>query len=234
MKFYRRISQPKLLSFDLDDTLYDNVPIIQNAENKLSQYLSSEYACFKDKTQHDWLLERITFAKLNPALRSDVSKLRLAFLEQAFRDNKIANPVESAHQAFLKFYHWRNNFKVKPEVVDILMRLKKNYTLVAVTNGNAEPDLIGLEGCFTKVYQPKDGLRMKPETDMFDILCEQLSLQSKDILHIGDSPSSDIYGAQSANCRTAWYNPKFQSYPLHGLPDMEFNQLSDLLYFVYY
>ena len=33
MQFFRRWQPPKIISFDLDDTLYDNVPVMQTAEH---------------------------------------------------------------------------------------------------------------------------------------------------------------------------------------------------------
>ena len=43
MIFYRSWYRPKLISFDLDDTLYDNSQIIDYAEEYMKSYISFHY-----------------------------------------------------------------------------------------------------------------------------------------------------------------------------------------------
>ena len=43
MIFYKNIGSIKALSFDLDDTLYDNVPVINGAEERFAKLLQERY-----------------------------------------------------------------------------------------------------------------------------------------------------------------------------------------------
>ena len=43
MQFFRRWQPPKIISFDLDDTLYDNVPVMQTAEHSVQQYIVDKF-----------------------------------------------------------------------------------------------------------------------------------------------------------------------------------------------
>ena len=40
MQFHRRWHLPKVISFDLDDTLYDNVPVMQRTEEVAHSYIA--------------------------------------------------------------------------------------------------------------------------------------------------------------------------------------------------
>lgn len=231
MKFYRRYTPPVILSFDLDDTLYNNEPIIWAAEQKTVEYLAQLSPDFAHKSIADWQHEKAEFAHNNPKLSDDVSQLRLAFFNHIFIKHNIANAAEQAQKAYQFFFHCRNDFTVPKTVVDLLTTLKKYFILVAVTNGNAEPNLIGLQGLFEHVLKPTNGVKMKPAPDMLLHLCKQYSVSPKQILHIGDSITSDIGSAQNAGCQSAWFNPKRASYTGVTLPDIELHDINELLAF---
>ena len=54
MKFYRPLKPFKAISFDLDDTLYDNRPIIKKAEKDFIVYLNETYAELSELNAHQW------------------------------------------------------------------------------------------------------------------------------------------------------------------------------------
>ena len=43
MKFYRQLGSIKAMTFDLDDTLYDNRPIIRHVEEQMVAWLFSHH-----------------------------------------------------------------------------------------------------------------------------------------------------------------------------------------------
>ena len=43
MRFYRPLGPVKAMTFDLDDTLYDNGPVIRAAEVSLQDYIVKHY-----------------------------------------------------------------------------------------------------------------------------------------------------------------------------------------------
>ncbi|GAL07766.1 putative FMN hydrolase [Photobacterium aphoticum] len=43
MQVYRPFPAPKAITFDLDDTLYDNRPVIRRAEQAMYDWLASEH-----------------------------------------------------------------------------------------------------------------------------------------------------------------------------------------------
>ena len=53
-----------------------------------------------------------------------------------------------ADAAMEHFAHWRSRVDVPQETHDTLAKLAKKWPLVAITNGNARPELFGLERLF--------------------------------------------------------------------------------------
>lgn len=55
MKFYRRIEPIKAMTFDLDDTLYDNHPVIVRMERELLTWLQQTHPAVVHMEKADWL-----------------------------------------------------------------------------------------------------------------------------------------------------------------------------------
>ncbi len=55
MKFYRRIEPIKAMTFDLDDTLYDNHPVIVRMERELLTWLQQTHPAVAHMEKADWL-----------------------------------------------------------------------------------------------------------------------------------------------------------------------------------
>ncbi len=72
---------------------------------------------------------------------------------------------------------------VSQNCIDILLELKKHLPLIAITNGNAEPELIGLGGIFDYVIRPQNEVLMKPDQGIFLKACELLNLPAQNIAH---------------------------------------------------
>nr|WP_162131383.1 HAD family hydrolase [Gayadomonas joobiniege] len=211
----------------MDDTLYDNVPIILRAEESLLSFINDE-VMDKPLTAQQWSLHKQTFSKQNPHLSHDVSALRQAFLVDFIAKQLPKSEPELAAKAYQLFFEQRNNFSVADAQVDLLLSLKKRYLLVALTNGNASPDMIGLGGIFDLQVRPNAALKMKPDGSIFKHTEHLLEVASADILHIGDSPLTDVSGAIINQWQAAWYNPNNSALNGAPLPHFEYSQSDDL------
>ena len=231
MQIYRRCLPAKVISFDLDDTLYDNVPIITKAETKLLEFVNNKLiaANVPELTAQQWQQLKQNFANQNTMLAHNVSALRQAFLTDLFTRNKLTQANKTAQQAYQLFYQYRNNFNVAKSQVELLNRLKNNYSLIAVTNGNAEPDLIGLNGVFDLVLRPQQNLRMKPAVDLFKQASELLEVKPQQILHVGDSEFTDVAGAINSGCQAAWFNDSGRLYQGRVLPHLQVSSIKTLV-----
>lgn len=223
------------ISFDLDDTLYDNRPIIINAEQKLLAFLAKHYPLTTGWDFEDWLHLKKALIDHFPLLKHDTSAARLLTLEQGLLalgyDTECA--AQGAQKGLDYFLTQRSDFVVAKSILEMLGTLGEHYRLIGITNGNVDAANIGLQDVFEFVLHPGNGTRMKPHPDMFYQAYHRLGIQSKQLLHVGDSFKADVQGARQAGCQVAWLNPAVGRQPqLAGsgmLPHIQLSALSDLL-----
>ncbi|MDN7124718.1 HAD-IA family hydrolase [Pseudidiomarina terrestris] len=232
MQFFRRLQPVQALSFDLDDTLYDNVPVMQKAEAESYRALCQRYPEAARWSVQQWAQRRWQLMQNEPDLASDMTALRLATLSRGLQELGVAEAAarQGADDIFATFLHFRNQVQIAPDTHQLLQALAERYPLVALSNGNVDTAAIGLRDYFSAVVQPGSGLRGKPHSDMFakiGPLFPQIAPQGW--LHVGDSPYADILGAQRMGWQTAWYRSGiYVADQLHVLPVFAFDELRQL------
>ncbi len=106
MHFYRRWQPVAAISFDLDDTLYDNGPAIVRAEQWMLSHLRSEYLATAMLDKPRWLELKRAVLLARPELRHDVSLAR----QQTIRAAMVAGawltsrPVARRSRCLLRFW----------------------------------------------------------------------------------------------------------------------------------
>ncbi|WP_094751301.1 5-amino-6-(5-phospho-D-ribitylamino)uracil phosphatase YigB [Psychromonas sp. CD1] len=231
MKFYRALKPFKAISFDLDDTLYDNHPIIKKAESDFLLYLNKTYAQLSELTAHQWGLYKNHLLREYPQLIHDVSQWRLETLKRIMCIYGITEyiAIDSAQQALTEFLRLRSAFKVPQKSLDLLDRLAQQYPVIAITNGNVDTHQIGLDNKFKFVLKAGNGYQAKPSADLFIEAAQRLNIAVSEIIHVGDHLISDVFGAQNSGAQAVWLNENKQS--LAGarlLPTVEITQLDQL------
>ncbi|WP_319535761.1 5-amino-6-(5-phospho-D-ribitylamino)uracil phosphatase YigB [uncultured Vibrio sp.] len=235
MKFYRRIAPIKAMTFDLDDTLYDNYPVILRMERELLSWLQQTHPAVAHMEKPDWIKVKRKVVLQFPELKSDVTLWRLVQLRQGFIDagydeEQAQTAAETGVQVALD---WRNRFEVPQQSLDVLTQLGEQVPLVAITNGNVDLDKVGLTPYFKSVLKAgPDGLA-KPAGDMFSKAQQVLDLPAENILHVGDHIVTDVHGAKLAGFSACWFNDvnkNIAQFPrARTLPDMEIHSLPPLL-----
>ena len=233
IRFNRAITPVKVLSFDLDDTLYNNHPIIKAAVQAQIDYLNA-LPDWQAQGRHYWQHCRELAVKRSPALVDNVTQwrkdtLQLGLAKLGYQGAQLEQHVSGAYQAFADA---RSNIVVSDEVLSLLAQLAKKYQLIAITNGNVEVERFNLNGVFDLVLQAGLHGKAKPHPTMFDQACEQLNIEPKHILHIGDSLDTDVHGAHNAGCQSLWLNDQQARYAYRGLPDVEIASIHALKYFL--
>lgn len=235
MKFYRRIAPVKAMTFDLDDTLYDNYPVIVRMERELLSWLQHYHPAVDHMDKADWFALKQRVVQLQPELKSDVTLWRLMQLKQAF--SQVGYDNEASHAAAQAAVEvaldWRNRFEVPQQSLDVLAELGQEIPLVAITNGNVDLDRIGLTPYFQQVLKAGSDGRAKPAPDMFSKAQRFLDLPSEHILHVGDHLVTDVQGAKLAGFAACWFNDMNENVITQAktrtLPDIEINNLQSLL-----
>src|SRR5690606_32586862 len=78
--------------------------------------------------------------------------------------------------------------------------------LVAVTNGNADLDIIGVNHLFVRYLNAEIAGAPKPEQAMFLQALAVANATPEQAIHIGDSPEMDIVPAKALGMKTVWDN----------------------------
>jgi len=244
MKFYRRLTQIKAISFDLDDTLYSNKPVMQSIEKKMIAYFSqltilkhSLNNCMPDHSKlldvHFWSHFRRQAILKQPGLAHDVVQARLVSYQLGFKSLGLAENVagQQAQAAVDYFIELRSDFTVPEQSTKLLANLSENYALIAISNGNVDTKVLGISQYFQHIYHAgwqTNGslLKQKPASDMFVLACQQLAIKPSQLLHVGDCGYADIQGALRAGCQAAWLPCYDVGKPIKVLPHIELNKLN--------
>lgn len=219
----------RTITIDLDDTLWAIHPVIERAERKLYEWLRDEYPRVTEMFSQDEI------AKLRENIVAEYwSKSHdFTFLRRAVLGRLGATAgygVEIVDRAMAYFDPLRNDVEVFPEVRPALTELGQHYCLIAVTNGNASLDQIGIRDLFDHVISASGVGAAKPDRHIFDVAVEAGGAGAHETLHVGDHPEADIVGAQNAGLRSVWVNRHEGAWPDHLQdPDAIVKDVSELL-----
>ncbi|MGC9104500.1 MAG: HAD family hydrolase [Candidatus Methanodesulfokora sp.] len=106
--------------------------------------------------------------------------------------------------------------KVNEEAIDVIPRLKEEGLKIAVTtstsfSGRAVRSLLRNVGidCVDCVISSSDIGYVKPQRQIFIKLMEELGVEGKSIVHVGDSYIQDVVGAINSGLKAVYY-PKLK------------------------
>lgn len=220
----------QLITFDLDDTLWDTAPVIVSAEAVLRDWLAANAPDLGAvPVEHLYAIrERLVLAE--PGLKHRISALRRKVLFHAMSDAGYseAKAHTLANEGFEVFLQARHQVDIFPEVQPVLEILRHRYTLGVVTNGNADVRRLGLADYFKFALCAEDLGIGKPDPQPFLEALRQGQVEAGNAVHIGDHPGDDITGAQQAGLRAIWFNPQGKAWAAQGRPDAEIQRLSQL------
>lgn len=233
MHFYRSIDCIKAITFDLDDTLYDNSMIVDKAEEEMIKNLQ-KYEQFQNLTLDLYFQEKSLVLSINPEVYHDVIVWRIDTIKSLLSRTNI--PV-SQHSQIIDdavdcFNVWRHKMVVPQSTHTLLTKLAKKYPLAVITNGNVDVNKIGLGDYFQFSLRGGPDGRSKPFPEIFDLAAKKLSIPNKYILHVGDNLETDVNGAINNGYLSCWINIFEQDiYHLTDarcLPNIEISRLIEL------
>jgi FMN hydrolase / 5-amino-6-(5-phospho-D-ribitylamino)uracil phosphatase len=210
------ITRIKAISLDLDDTLWPILPTIQSAEKVLHQWmvdhapmaaaLFSNPAALHDIRNH--------MAASRPDLKNDLSAVRRESIRLAlYRAGE--NPL-LAEEAFEVFSAERQRVTLFDDVKPSLQFLAARFPLVAISNGNADLERVGLHTYFRANISAREFGVGKPDPRIFHAAAGAVNLTPENVLHVGDDATLDALGAINAGMQAAWVNRLKHTWP-HAL-----------------
>jgi FMN hydrolase / 5-amino-6-(5-phospho-D-ribitylamino)uracil phosphatase len=203
---------PRLITIDLDDTLWPCAPAIQAAEAALIAWLAE---------QAPRLIERFDAAALRahrqalmaarPEIAHDVTAVRLLSLRALLAEHRY--DVALADAAMDHFRRHRNQVEPYADAAPVLARLRERHCLIAVTNGNAELAETPLGNAFHRALTAAEAGAAKPDPAIFRLAMDWAGVGPDATLHVGDDPVRDVHAARGLGIAAVWVNRTDQAWP---------------------
>lgn len=199
-------SRIRAISLDLDDTLWPVWPTIARAEAALQDWLQvhapGAHAVSTDAQLRADLRRRAAQTLVGQehdlsALRQEAIRLLLA---HAGEDEGLAGA------AFEEFLAHRQRVDLFDDALPALEFLSRGYPLIALSNGNADVNRVGLGRYFAGAVSAQAVGCGKPDARMFQRAADVAAVPVDAVLHIGDDVQHDGVGALNAGMQLAWLN----------------------------
>lgn len=223
-----RFERIQAITFDLDDTLWPCREVIDAAELACYEWLSEAAPRVTRRHSVESLREhRIAFSRRRPEIAHDMTAVRLHALSEVLRDHGYA--LDLAAQASDVFRAARNRVTPYAEVIGVLERLRKHYTVISVTNGNSQIEHTPLHASFDHSLTAAEVGAAKPDPAMFHAASARSGIGLDRFLHVGDDPVRDIEAARALGIPTVWVNRASMGWPPGLAPaDMQVETIAEL------
>ena len=221
----------KAITLDLDDTLWPIWPAIERAEKALDEWLSRHApmtaALFSNATARRDIREHVTRSR--PELKYNLSAIRREAIRLAlYRSGE--NPL-LAEPAFDVFFAERNRVTLFECAVRALKFLSSRFPLVAVSNGNADIQRIGIGAYFRASISAQQLGVGKPDPRIFHAAAGAAEVEPSQVLHVGDDATLDVLGALDCGMQTVWINRSDKAWTHPAVPHKTVSTLTELCNF---
>jgi len=218
----------RLITFDLDDTLWPCKPVIRAAEAECYDWLDCEAPRLTARYSAEQLREhRLETGRRHPEIAHDLTEVRLRSLAALLEQEGYG--VGLAHRASDVFRAARNRVTPFREVTDALVRLREGYTLVSVTNGNSQIECTPLHQSFDYALTAAEVGAAKPHPAIFHAASRKSGVPLGGFLHVGDDPLRDIQAAREIGLSSVWVNRDRRQWPADCPPaELEVENIAQL------
>ncbi|QCE42558.1 haloacid dehalogenase type II [Psychroserpens sp. NJDZ02] len=214
-------TRPKVLFFDVNETLLDLTIMKKQVGDALGGNQELLSLWFTTMLQYSLVVS--ASGRYQP-----FGHIGAAALQMVAANQDITIPEDKARDIIVNAMQ---NLPPHPEVKEALKALKNDgYTLVALTNSNAESlknkfENVGLTTYFDKLLSIESVGKFKPFTDVYNWAAKNMNVKPEDCMLIA-AHGWDVAGALWAGWRAAFVSrPGQQTFPL--APKTEINE-SDL------
>ena len=218
----------RAVTIDLDDTLWPIWPTIERAEKVLLQWLARHApltaALFSDPAALREIRGEMTTSR--PDLKHDMSALRRESLRLAL--HRAGEDPALAAPAFEAFFDERQRVTLFDDALPALEFLAARYPVVALSNGNADLQRIGLAHFFRASVCAREFGVGKPDPRIFHAAAGAVDTLTQNVLHIGDDATLDALGAINAGMQAAWLNRTEAAWPHEQAPHATLTHLGEL------
>ena len=201
----------RLITFDLDDTLWDVKPALVAADAAQWQYLTARFpdVALRELAEQQAAALRAEILAEQPTLAHQISQFREVFIYRLLLRSGQAttDAAEAASEAFAAFYAQRHKVTLFEDAATALSILSQDYLLGALTNGNADVRKTPIASYFSYAWRAEEFGISKPDTLLFHRVFEQAGVSANEVIHVGDCHDNDVAGAVAAGAQAVWFSP---------------------------
>jgi len=221
----------RVVTFDLDDTLWAVGPVIAAAEEALWTWLATHCPRLTERFDRDGLQSvRAAVLAAHPGLEHDISALRIRILRRALEQSGYSRRAaeQRAAAAFDVFMRARHAVAYFDHVETVLESLQDEFRLGVISNGNADVLRLAIGKYFAFAISAAGVGASKPARKMFEAALAAGACAPHEMVHVGDHHEHDIAGAQRLGIHTVWFNRVGRPYPGESPASAEITRLSEL------
>lgn len=138
-------------------------------------------------------------------------ELEIKSLEMTLK--KFESNVSANELSQKMFEHWRKP-PIFKDAANFLKLCDIPYYIVSNIDTDDIIAAIHYHGLTPiKIFTSEDAKSYKPRTELFEIALKETHLKPQEIMHVGDSLSSDIKGAANLGINTIWMNRNHKEIP---------------------
>lgn len=209
---------PKLVLFDLDDTLCDH-------DGSLNIRLNHSFA----QTFPDHLKRQQVVSRSAEIAWEGTDHFEDLLAEFGIHDRSAA---DSARDRYVSDRF--RGLELFADTLPVIQRVRESYSIGIITNGPTDIqqpklDLLQIEPLFSFVLISESVGIWKPDPGIFHLALEMGEARPEEAIYIGDSVSADVPGAHAAGMRAIWMNRKGVEWTGDKAPHLEIRDLNELL-----
>ena len=203
----------RAITLDLDDTLWPVWPTIERAEDALRHWLDAHAPAAAALARDADTARRARQQALAGlgGQTHDLGLIRQHMIRQLL--DFAGEPLHLAEPAYQVFLAARQQVSLFDDALPALQRLGARYPLVALSNGNADVQRIGIGQHFHAAISAAQVGVAKPHARIFAAAAQAAGVPGGAVLHIGDDAQLDGTGALAAGMQMAWINRDAAPWP---------------------
>lgn len=206
------------ITFDLDDTLWHNGPVMAHAEPTHYQWLGERIDALKVVSTplaeafplEAYQRHRQALMRRFPLQRGDHSWIRERAMFEILVEHGLPRTEAErwAAAGFEQFMALRHTITPYPEVAPMFEAWARRYRLGIITNGNVDVRRLSLDHHFDAIILAGEMHAPKPDSRPFLSALARLGAQPYRALHVGDSWEEDVLPAQRLGMHAVWIDAK--------------------------
>ena len=220
------MSGPAVVSFDLDETLWAFMPMMDGALGRTIARLEERVPALAGRLSVDVL--HAYRARLD-GRQGTYEELRMESFRQALADAGVDQADLPRWMVDVWMTERVHTVELHPDVEPELDRLAAaGHVLGAITNGNFPVHELPVASRFAFVVHAERVGALKPAAAPFMHAAELAGGSLERWVHVGDDLDTDVAGAQACGMRAVWINRAGASLPDGYEPDAELPSLAGL------